>query len=131
MINLFAELRARLGLTLVFITHDLRLVRHLTERVAVMYLGEVVEEGPTAEIFAAPRHPYTRALLSAVPRLDPDAAPRPAPLSGEVPSPLAPPPGCAFHTRCPVVQPPRCLEEAPALALRGGAWPVACHFAGP
>ena len=129
-VNLFAELRERLGLTLVFITHDLRLVRHLTERVVVMYLGKVVEEGPTKRLFAAPRHPYTRALLSAVPRLDPSAAPRPAPISGEVPSPLAPPSGCAFHTRCPIAQFPRCSAEVPELTVRQGPWPVACHFPG-
>jgi oligopeptide/dipeptide ABC transporter ATP-binding protein len=128
-VNLFAELRARLGLTLVFITHDLRLVRHLTERVVVMYLGEVVEEGPTASVFASPRHPYTRALIAAVPRLDPTAPARPPPLSGEVPSPLAPPAGCAFHPRCPIAELPRCRDEAPALARRGGSWHAACHFA--
>jgi oligopeptide/dipeptide ABC transporter ATP-binding protein len=126
-VNLFAELRASLGLTLVFITHDLRLVRHLTERVAVMYLGLVVEEGPTASVFAAPRHPYTRALISAVPRLEPGAPERPPPLSGEVPSPLAPPSGCAFHPRCPVAV-ARCAAEAPV--LREVGWPVACHLAG-
>ncbi|MFT8243866.1 ABC transporter ATP-binding protein [Roseomonas sp. BN140053] len=129
-VNLFAELRERLGLTLVFITHDLRLVRHLTERVAVMYLGKVVEQGPTASVFAAPRHPYTRALLSAVPRLDPDAPPRPPPIPGEVPSPLAPPGGCAFHPRCPRAEFPVCSHDVPELELRHGAWPAACHFAG-
>jgi oligopeptide/dipeptide ABC transporter ATP-binding protein len=130
-INLLSELRTKLGLTLVFITHDLRLVRHLTERVAVMYLGKVVETGPTAAIFARPRHPYTRALIGALPRLDPDAPPRPAPISGEVPSPLNPPSGCAFHPRCPAAQIAQCKSEEPELALRGGTWPAACHLATP
>ena len=130
-INLLSELRATLGLTLVFITHDLRLVRHLTERVAVMYLGKVVETGPTSSVFAQARHPYTRALISALPRLDPDAPPRPAPISGEVPSPLNPPSGCAFHPRCPAAQTSQCTQEEPQLALRGATWPAACHLAAP
>ncbi|MFC0410719.1 ABC transporter ATP-binding protein [Roseomonas elaeocarpi] len=127
-VNLFAELREKLGLTLVFITHDLRLVRHLTERVAVMYLGKIVEEGVTGQVFDHPRHPYTRALLSAVPRLVPGAKRREAPVSGEVPSPLNPPTGCAFHTRCPKAQFPICSAEVPENVFRDGDWPVACHF---
>jgi oligopeptide/dipeptide ABC transporter ATP-binding protein len=124
-VNLFLELQARLGLTIVFITHDLRLVRHLTHRVAVMYLGRIVEVGPTAEIFAAPRHPYTRALLRAVPQLKPGRRGGEAAVMGELPSPLNPPSGCAFHPRCPNAW-PVCKAEVPVLAPRGGAWPVAC-----
>ena len=129
-VNLFLELQARLGLTLVFITHDLRLVRHMTHRVAVMYLGRIVEIGPTAEIFATPRHPYTKALIRAVPRLKPGRRTGDVAVLGELPSPLAPPPGCAFHPRCPIAE-PACSAEVPALTPRGGGWPVACLRAAP
>ncbi len=128
-VNLFMDLQRRLGLTLVFITHDLRLVRHMAHRVAVMYLGRVVETGPVAEIFAAPRHPYTQALLRAVPQMTPRELRGEPAVSGELPSPLAPPPGCAFHPRCPVAE-ARCARELPALERRGGGWPVACLRAG-
>ncbi len=128
-VNLFLELQARLGLTIVFITHDLRLVRHLTHRVAVMYLGRIVEVGPTAELFAAPRHPYTRALLRAVPQLKPGRRGGEAAVMGELPSPLNPPSGCAFHPRCPIAV-AACKGEVPALTERGGGWPVACINAG-
>jgi oligopeptide/dipeptide ABC transporter ATP-binding protein len=128
-VNLFLELQSRLGLTLIFITHDLRLVRHMTHRVAVMYLGRIVEIGPTAELFANPRHPYTQALMRAVPQVRPGRRRAEAAVSGELPSPLAPPPGCAFHPRCPVAQ-PRCSQSIPELIPRGGAWPVACLLAG-
>ncbi len=124
-VNLLIESQRRLGLTIVFITHDLRLVRHLTHRVAVMYLGRIVEIGPTEELFAAPRHPYTRALLAAAPRLIPGRPARADAARGELPSPLAPPTGCAFHPRCQLAE-PRCSVERPALALRGGNWPMAC-----
>ncbi len=124
-VNLLIELQRRLGLTVVFITHDLRLVRHLTHRVAVMYLGRIVEIGPTEQLFAAPRHPYTRALLEAAPRLVPGRPARADAARGELPSPLAPPTGCAFHPRCRLAE-PRCSEQLPALELRGGAWPMAC-----
>ena len=127
-VNLLVELQRNLGLALVFITHDLRLVRHLAHRVAVMYLGRVVETGPTAELFAAPRHPYTRALIQAAPRLVPGRPARGAAVRGELPSPLDPPPGCPFHPRCPIAE-ARCAAERPALAARGGAWPVACLLA--
>jgi oligopeptide/dipeptide ABC transporter ATP-binding protein len=128
-VNLFLELQDRLGLALVFITHDLRLVRHISHRVAVMYLGKVLETGPTEQIFAAPRHPYTRALLEAVPQIAPGARSRSEAVAGELPSPLAPPPGCPFHPRCPLAE-PVCRERVPALDPRGGSWPVACHLAG-
>ncbi len=113
-VNLFVDLQAQLGLALVFITHDLRLVRHITHRMAVMYLGRVVETGPTEAVFTTPRHPYTRALLGAVPKLDPDAPRSLEAVRGELPSPMAPPSGCGFHPRCPMVR-PRCSVEAPRL----------------
>jgi oligopeptide/dipeptide ABC transporter ATP-binding protein len=128
-VNLFLELQARLGLTLMFITHDLRLVKHLTHRVAVMYLGRIVEVGPTATVFASPRHPYTQALIRAVPQVKPGRRDGEAAVMGELPSPLAPPPGCAFHPRCPIAR-PACSQSVPELEARGGAWPVACYFAG-
>ncbi len=128
-VNLLLELQQRLGLTLVFITHDLRLVRHLAHRVAVMYLGRMVEIGPMAELFAHPRHPYTRALMGAVPRLVPGRAAREDAVRGELPSPLEPPTGCTFHPRCRRAE-PLCSHDRPELALRGGSWEAACHFAG-
>jgi len=124
-VNLFMELQDRLGLTLVFITHDLRLVKHMTHRVAVMYLGRIVEVGPTADLFAAPRHPYTQALIRAVPLVKPGRRTGEAAVMGELPSPLAPPPGCAFHPRCPKAD-AGCSAEVPALSERGGVWKVAC-----
>ncbi len=138
-VNLFLELQERLGLTLLFITHDLRLVRHVTHRVAVMYLGRIVEIGPTPALFAAPRHPYTQALLAAAPRLVAPSlvAPslvggrrrREAATRGELPGGAAIPAGCAFHPRCPVAV-ERCRRELPSLTPRGTPWPVACHLAG-
>ena len=127
-VNLLLELQNELGLTLVFITHDLRLVRHIAHRTAVMYLGRIVEIGPTVAMFGAPRHPYTAALLKAVPRLVPGRRGDAAAVRGELPSPLAPPPGCTFHPRCPHAE-PVCRRSAPALEPRGGEWPSACHFA--
>ncbi len=124
-VNLLIELQQRLGLALVFITHDLRLVRHMAHRVAVMYLGRIVEVGPTEALFAAPRHPYTRALLEAAPRLIPGRPERADAAGGELPSPLAPPSGCAFHPRCRLAE-PRCAQQRPELAMRGGDWPMAC-----
>lgn len=126
-INLLIELQNRLGLAIIFISHDLRLIRHISHRVLVMYLGRVVETGPSAEVFATPRHPYTYALRNAVPALRPNAARRAPAISGELPSPLNPPSGCAFHTRCPIAR-PICAQEQPALVERQGKWPVACHF---
>jgi peptide/nickel transport system ATP-binding protein len=125
-INLLADLRERLGLTLLFIAHDLRVVEHVSDRVAIMYLGRIVESGTRAEIFAHPRHPYTRALLSAVPIADPrERKPRVA-LGGDVPNPVAPPPGCAFHPRCPYAE-PVCRTERPAFTTGTGHHGVACH----
>jgi oligopeptide/dipeptide ABC transporter ATP-binding protein len=118
-INLLADLRARLGLTYLFITHDLRVVRQLADRVAVMYLGQLVEVAPTNELFTDPKHPYTRALLAAVPSLDTARRASVPALSGEVPSPASPPSGCRFHPRCPEVM-ARCAQEAPTLYALGG-----------
>ena len=129
-VNLLLELQGWLGLTLIFITHDLRLVKHLSHRVAVMYLGRIVEIGPTAELFASPRHPpYTQALIRAAAQARPGRRTVEDAVRGELPSPLAPPTGCAFHPRCPIAQ-PLCAREATVLEHRGGAWPVACHLAG-
>ncbi|MFO0295609.1 MAG: ABC transporter ATP-binding protein [Rhodospirillales bacterium] len=130
-LNLFVDLRRDLGLTCLFISHDLGVVRHVSDRVAIMYLGRVVETGPTAEIFAAPRHPYTPALLASVPRLrrrhgDGDTF---RPIAGEIPSPLSPPPGCHFHPRCPVAT-QRCRAEAPVLRELAAGRAAACHLAG-
>ena len=132
-VNLLLELQERLGLALVFITHDLRLVRHLAHRTAVMYLGRIVETGPTEALFATPRHPYTRALIRAVPHRERGAAAREEAVRGELPSPLDPPSGCAFHPRCPLVE-DVCRRLVPPLVPRvadgAGTWPVACHLAG-
>jgi peptide/nickel transport system ATP-binding protein len=127
-LNLLADLRAELGLALLFISHDLSVVRHLADRVAIMYLGRVVETGPAEAIFEAPSHPYTRGLLESVPRLDRRRASF-RPVSGEIPSPLDPPPGCHFHPRCPVAI-ARCRSEVPRLAGLGAGRLSACHLAG-
>ncbi len=128
-INLLIELKASLGLTLIFISHDLSVVRHISDRVLVLYLGGMVELGDIASTFVHPRHPYTQALLTSALVPDPRIARGrdTAPLSGEVPSPIDPPSGCAFRTRCPHAV-PRCAAERPALrAFENGF--VACHFA--
>ena len=111
-INLLMKLQRQLGIALVFVSHDLRVVRHISTNVAVMYLGRVVEYAPTEELFSNPAHPYTRALLSAVPLPDPDAQVQRIVLKGELPSPIAVPSGCPFHTRCYAVQ-ERCASEVP------------------
>ena len=125
-LNLLQDLKQRLGLTLLFISHDLRVVEHLSDRVAIMYLGRIVEVGPRDWVFGDPRHPYTRALLSAVPVLDPRCRPSRPPMAGDVPSPLAPPPGCAFHPRCPHAR-DVCRQATPALEGGSGGRAVACH----
>ena len=126
-VNLLQDLQRDLGLALLFISHDLAIVQHITHRVAVMYLGQIVEIGPKARIFGVPAHPYTRALLSAVPLMQPGLERNRIILKGDVPSPIAPPRGCRFHTRCPVAF-DRCMVEAPQLRQRDpGHW-AACHL---
>jgi oligopeptide transport system ATP-binding protein len=120
-VNLLADLIRDLGLTFVLISHDLGVVRHIADRVAVMYLGRIVEDGPAAAVFGTPRHPYTRALLAAVPGTGAKAPP----LEGDVPSPIAPPPGCRFHTRCPYAE-AICREQVPELL--GSTHLAACHL---
>ncbi|AJQ96486.1 ABC transporter ATP-binding protein [Gynuella sunshinyii] len=112
-INLLLELNRKMGLTILFIAHDLSIVRHLCDRVAVMYLGRIVEEGTVESVFSSPRHPYTEALLQAVPDINPDNPLPDNPLNGEPPSPLELPPGCAFHARCPYAQETCRHGEAP------------------
>ncbi|QIO34991.1 ABC transporter ATP-binding protein [Bradyrhizobium sp. 1(2017)] len=126
-VNLLQDLQREFGLALLFISHDLAIVEHMTHRVAVMYLGKIVEVAPRREIFAAPRHPYTRALLSAVPLPEPGAQRNPIILKGDVPSPINPPKGCRFHTRCPLVF-DRCRSEEPTLRSVGPEQWVACHL---
>jgi peptide/nickel transport system ATP-binding protein len=125
-LNLMKELQARLGLTYLFISHNLAVVRHMADALGVMYLGRIVELGPAEEIFAAPRHPYTRLLLDAVPDMANPGRAR-TPVGGEVPNPIDPPAGCAFHPRCPLAM-PRCRAERPEPLARGLVT-VACHAA--
>jgi oligopeptide/dipeptide ABC transporter ATP-binding protein len=126
-VNLMVELQERRGLAYLFIAHDLRLVRHVAHRVAVMYLGKIVEQAPAQELYARPLHPYTQALLTAAPRRTPDAR-RASVLPGEPPSPVRPPAGCHFHPRCPIAE-GLCSREEPRLLAMGGTRQVACHLA--
>jgi peptide/nickel transport system ATP-binding protein len=123
-LNLMRDLQDRFGLTYLFISHNLAVVRHMASRIGVMYLGRIVEVAPAKELFRAPRHPYTRMLLDAVPDLDASGRPR-RPVEGEVPNPIDPPPGCAFHPRCPHAN-ARCRTEQPQLTGTASAM-VACH----
>lgn len=125
-LNLFMDLRERRGLTYLFISHDLGVIEHLTDRVAIMYLGRLVEVGPTREIFQAPAHPYTQALLDEAPRIGRGRRDY-TPLKGEIPSPLDPPPGCHFHTRCPHAM-PICKTIVPELKPVAPARIAACHL---
>jgi peptide/nickel transport system ATP-binding protein len=126
-VNLLQDIQQELGLALLFISHDLAIVEHMTHRVAVMYLGKIVEVAPKRAIFAAPRHPYTKALLSAVPVPEPGAARERIILKGDVPSPINPPKGCRFHTRCPYAF-DRCRSEEPELRSTETGHLAACHL---
>lgn len=126
-VNLLQDLQQKLGLALLFISHDLAIVEHMTHRVAVMYLGKIVETGPKRDIFGAPQHPYTQALLSAVPVPDPTVTRERILLKGDVPSPINPPKGCRFHTRCPFAF-DRCRTEEPATRALGADHTAACHL---
>jgi peptide/nickel transport system ATP-binding protein len=123
-LNLMKDLQSRMGLTYLFISHNLAVVRQVSDRIGVMYLGRIAELAPAESLFRRPRHPYTRALMEAIPDLDMTGRVR-IPVGGEVPSPITPPTGCAFHPRCPLVQ-PRCKAERPELMPAGDAM-VACH----
>ena len=129
-LNLLEELQAERGLSYLFIAHDLSVVRHLCDRVCVMYLGIIVEEGPSDQVFTHPKHPYTEALLSAVPVADPTIKRARLPLEGDVPSPVAIPSGCRFRTRCPLAA-EICAKETPLLRDLGKGQFAACHFARP
>ena len=124
-LNLLSELQKELGLTMIFIAHDLSVVRHMCDRVAVMYLGQIAELAKNEDLYSSPKHPYTQALLSAVPRPDPSQKGQRVLLGGDIPSPANPPFGCRFHTRCPFAD-EVCMTNEPTVEQVGGSL-VACH----
>jgi len=130
-INLMENLQEEFDLTYLFIAHDLAVVRHISDRIAVMYLGTIVEVSPADELYDNPLHPYTISLLSAVPIPDPEVEAKRETilLAGDLPSPANPPPACRFHTRCPYIQPTRCTDEVPELRELESGHVVACHWA--
>ncbi len=127
-INLFIELQEKFGLTYLFISHDLRVVKHISDRVAVMYLGKIVESAESGELYRNPLHPYTRTLISSVPIADPEKKRKMTVLKGDVPSPINPPSGCSFHPRCPIAV-EKCSTVEPELRDAGGGHLVSCHLA--
>jgi len=127
-VELLTDLGRKMDLSLILITHNLALVKYMADRMAVMYLGKIVESGAVDEVFARPQHPYTKALLSSIGVPDPTRRGSRKALPGEVPSAIHPPSGCHFHTRCPIMQAPRCVEEEPLLYDRGRDHHVACHL---
>jgi len=129
-VNLLQDLQEAEKLTYLFISHDLKIVQHICDRVAVMYLGRIVELADAKTLYRTPKHPYTQALLSAVPRIDPVSKRERIILQGDVPSPLKPPPGCAFHPRCPVKDKPEaCFKDIPRLRVLANGAQAACHVA--
>jgi oligopeptide/dipeptide ABC transporter ATP-binding protein len=126
-INLLKDLQDELGISYLFIAHDLSVVKYISDALAVMYLGRIVESGSADQIFNDPQHPYTRALLSAIPHADPKKRKKRIPLTGEIPSPIHPPSGCHFHTRCSLVE-DRCRRDWPETVALGGGHQAACHL---
>jgi oligopeptide transport system ATP-binding protein len=128
-VNLLQDLQQTHGIAYLFIAHDLAVVEHISKRVMVMYLGKVVETSEAKALLRAPRHPYTQALISAVPEIDPDTKRKRIILPGDVPSPIDPPGGCPFHPRCPIAEKPRCEQEIPKLRELSPGCQVSCHLA--